>query len=472
MALRFYNTATRTKEEFTPLTPRVVTMYNCGPTVYDYPSIGNHRAFLLADLLRRYLEFKGFEVKQVMNITDVGHMVGDIDEGEDKVEQQARRQGRDPLEIARFYEQAFFQDIEELNIRRAMVYPRATEHVPDMIRLVQRLIERGHAYTVGGSVYYDLDTFPQYGQLSGNSLEALVAGARVEVRSDKRHPYDFALWIQKAGHLLQWDSPWGRGYPGWHLECSAMAMRYLGETIDIHTGGEDNIFPHHECEIAQSEGATGKPFVRFWLHTRHLMVDGQKMSKSLGNVYTLKNIKARGFSPRALRYLLISNNYRQPMNFTFEALSAAANSLQRLQDFLYELDHAPEGPASGSGEKAARGILAEFEEAMDDDLNVSKALAGVFEGIRQTHKGTLISGDAAPLRAALKQVDSVLGILDWTSTQEELEPELRSLIEERQEARRRRDFARADALRQTLRERGIVLEDVPDGVRWKRAARQ
>jgi len=469
MGLQLYNTMTRRKEAFTPVAPGVVTMYNCGPTVYGYPSIGNYRSFLLADLLRRYLEFKGFHVKQVMNITDVGHMIGDVDQGEDKIEEQAKREGRDPLQIARFYEAAFFNDIDELNIERAMVYPRATEHVDDMIQLVERLLQRGHAYRVAGAVYYDLDTFPDYGKLSGNTTEALIAGARVEVVGEKRNPYDFALWIQKEGHLLQWDSPWGRGYPGWHAECSAMAMRYLGETIDIHTGGEDNIFPHHECEIAQSEGATGKPFARFWLHTRHLQVDGQKMSKSLGNIYTLKDIKDRGYTPRALRYLLISNQYRQPMNFTFDALTAANNSLQRLTDFLARLDRATPGAITAEGRELADAIVAEFEAAMDDDLNVSKALAAVFECIRKANKLDLAGGDAELLHRAMERIDTVLGVLHHEHA--ELEPELQQMIDERQEARRRRDFARADELRDALKARGILLEDAPDGVRWKRVTR-
>jgi len=466
MALRLYNTQTRQKEEFVPLNPDSVTMYNCGPTVYSYPSIGNYRAFLPADLLRRYLEFKGYEVKQVMNITDVGHMVGDVDQGEDKIEKQARKEKRDPLEIARFYESAFFKDIDELSILRATVYPRATEHVSDMIALIERLLENGHAYQVDGSVYYDLDTFPEYGKLSGNTIESLVAGSRVEVLDEKKHPYDFALWIRKAGHLLQWDSPWGSGYPGWHIECSAMSTRYLGETIDIHTGGEDNIFPHHECEIAQSEGASGKQFVRYWLHVRLLLVDGAKMSKSVGNVYTLKDIKDRGFTARALRYLLISNNYRQPMNFTFDALEAATGSVKRLHDFLDHLDRSEPGDATGIGKTIAGKIVEQFEEAMDDDLNISKALAAVFDGIRDAYRQPLSAGDAELLREAMQRIDSVLGVMHREST--ELEPELQQMIDERQEARKQRDFKRADELRDELKARGIIIEDSPEGVRWKR----
>jgi len=263
-----FNTMTRTKQEFIPLTEGLVRMYHCGPTVYNFATIGNFRAFILADLLRRYFEFKGLRVEQVMNLTDVGHMTSDADEGEDKLEKSAREQKKDPYEIAEFYTQAFFNDIDALRIVRAHHYPKATEHVPEMIELIRKLLDRGHAYISGNNIYYDISTFPEYGKLSGNTLAKLQAGARIEINPEKKSPHDFALWKSDPHHIMQWDSPWGRGFPGWHLECSAMSMKYLGNTLDIHTGGEDNIFPHHECEIAQSEGATGETFVRYWMHTR------------------------------------------------------------------------------------------------------------------------------------------------------------------------------------------------------------
>jgi len=281
--LKLYNSLTKQKEIFQSLAEekkkkKLVTMYTCGPTVYDYVHIGNLRSFLVADLLRRFLEFKGYKVKQVMNITDVGHMTSDAESGEDKMEAAARREKKDPWQIAEFFTKAFFADAQKINLKKAWKYPRATDHVKEMIKIIEKLVKNGYAYEVNGSVYFDLSKFSDWGKLSGNKLEDLIAGARVEVISEKKNPYDFALWIKNPAHIMQWDSPWGKGYPGWHIECSAMAMKYLGEMIDIHTGGEDNKFPHHESEIAQSEGATGKQFVRYWLHVKHLMVDGEKMS--------------------------------------------------------------------------------------------------------------------------------------------------------------------------------------------------
>ena len=470
MALTFYNTLTNRKEEFAPVEPGTVRMYNCGPTVYMFPHIGNFRAFMLADLLRRYFEYKGLEVTQVMNITDVGHLTDDADEGEDKLEEAARKEKKDPWQIAAFYTDAFFEDIDALNIRRATHYPRATEHVEEMIETVKRLLENGHAYRSGDCVYYDVTSFPEYGKLSGNTLDRLRAGARLDVHPDKRDPHDFALWITDPNHIMKWDSPWGVGYPGWHLECSTMTQKYLGDTIDIHTGGEDNIFPHHECEIAQAEGATGKPFVNYWMHVRHLFVEGEKMSKSLGNFYTLRDLLDRGLDPMAIRYTLLASHYRQPMNFTFDAVEAAAGAVERLNEFIRNMR-----AKSGEGEDPRVGELidtmkADFEREMDDDLNIAPALAHLFEFIRQVYKLDVGAADARRCADAVREIDAVLGVLTDEGAEggDALDAEIEALIEERQQARAERDYARADAIRDDLAARGIILKDTPEGVRWER----
>ena len=335
--LKVYNTLTGKKEEFKPLDNKIVTMYNCGLTVYDYAHIGNLRAYTFADILRRYLEYKGFVVKQVMNFTDVGHMFEDVDIGKDKMEETAKREKKDPWSIAEFYIKAFLEDSKAMNFEEPMVRPRATEHIKEMIDLIERLIRNGYAYVVNGSVYYDVAKFKNYGSLSGNTIEKLKTGAggRVEFNSDKKNQFDFALWINDPKHIMNWKSPWcEKGYPGWHIECSAMSMKYLGKTIDIHTGGEDNIFPHHEAEIAQSEGATDEQFVRYWMHVRHLLVNSEKMSKSLGNFYTLKDLLKKGYSAKALRYLMLSANYRTSLNFTEGSLKNAEKTVNGLIDFV------------------------------------------------------------------------------------------------------------------------------------------
>ena len=467
MAIQLYNTLTNRKEEFTPLEAGKIRMYNCGPTVYMYAHIGNFRAFMLADLLRRFFEYKGLDVNQVMNITDVGHLTSDADEGEDKLEKAAREEAKDPWQIAEFYMGAFFDDADALNIKRATVYPRATEHVDDMIRTVETLIEKGHAYVVNGCVYYDVTTFPDYGKLSGNTLDRLQAGARLDVNEDKRNPHDFSLWVTDPTHLMKWASPWGEGYPGWHLECSTMSQKYLGNTLDIHTGGEDNIFPHHECEIAQSEGATGETFVRFWLHTRFLQVEGKKMSKSLGNFYTLKDLLEKGLDPMAIRYSLLSNHYRQSINFTFEGVEASAAAIKRLRDFVANMEQ-----ATGEGQNPEVATLVEnaekdFETALDDDLNIAGALAHLFDFVRDVNKLDVSKADGAKCAAAVRKFDTILGVLP-AAEEHVLDGDIQKLVDERQAARQSKDFARSDAIRDELLAQGIVLEDTPDGVRWKR----
>ena len=483
MAIQFFNTLTNQKEPFEPLTPGRVHMYHCGPTVYDYAHIGNFRSFLLADLLRRYLEYRGLAVKQVMNLTDVGHIRDDADQGEDKLEARARQEKVDPWALAEKFIQAFFEDLEVMGVRRAHVYPRATEHVPEMIAQIQRLIERGHAYEVEGAVYYDVASFPRYGQLSGNTLDDLRAGHRIDPHPDKRNPFDFALWKSDPHHVMKWESPFGpHGFPGWHIECSAMGQKYLGSSFDIHTGGEDNKFPHHECEIAQAEGASGERFVKVWMHVRHLLVDGEKMSKSRGNFHTIRDLVARGYRGPAIRYAILSTHYRAPMNFTLEGLDAARRTLERIHIFHAGLSEPrPEGetPAVAARVETARQA---FVAALDDDLNISPALAALHELIGDLNKRELCVGDAALARAFVEEVDDVVGVLprsgpagtttgDPAQAGGEDDARVLRLIEERNLARQNRDFARADTIRDELKEQGIILEDRPDGsTRWRRGA--
>jgi cysteinyl-tRNA synthetase len=522
MAFRLYDTRQRALVDFEPLIPGRISIYNCGPTVYSTAHIGNFRSFMLADLLRRSFEWRGYQVTQIMNITDVGHLTQDDRadaQGEDKLQQKARELGWDPFRVARHFEQEFHEHRKALGIQCAHQYPRATDHIPDMLVQIQQLLDRGHAYVPEGTgeVYYDLSTFPEYGVLSGKDIEALQAGARVEVNSVKRHPGDFALWKTDSGHLMQWDphdsETWkdypgtrpaldpriGRGFPGWHIECSAMAMRYLGQAFDVHTGGEDNIFPHHECEIAQATGATGAVFARHWMHGRHLLVNGAKMSKSAGTLYRLADILAEGYTPTELRYALLCNHYRQPMNFTFDGLKAARSSVQRLQNARNALAEraggaAPSAPAGAEVRQRIDQFKQAFEAALDDDLNIATALAAVFALASDAHKLQTNASDAAHLLAALDHADHVTGVLEKQNTKsglltpesllavsvpgpQELEQlladpgpinveQLRVLAAARNSARKQKDFALADRLRQHLERLGVVLKDSPQGLRY------
>ncbi|MCE5187543.1 MAG: cysteine--tRNA ligase [Planctomycetaceae bacterium] len=461
--IRFYNTLSKKVELFEPLEPGVVRIYSCGPTVYSHPHIGNFRSFLMADVLRRFLEFQGFTVKHVMNITDVGHLTSDADVGADKLEEAARKEKKDPLQIAQFYIDSFKTASALLNLKPADIYPRATEHIGEMIAMVETLIKKGHAYVVGQNVYYDVCTFKNYGKLSGNTLEELNAGARIEINPEKRHPQDFALWKHDPHHIQQWDSPWGRGFPGWHIECSAMSTRYLGEQFDIHTGGEDNIFPHHECEIAQSEGVTDKRWVRYWLHARFLMFDGEKMSKSKGNLYTIQQLVEKGFKKQAIRYALISSHYRQNYNFTFDGLKAAEQAVEKITQCVFLLRQAADRAGMNIRHEVADVIQAAvdgFAEAMGDDLNMSKALAHVFELVRDANRLADASGaEARMLLTAFERIDSVLGILE--SAAGEIPADITALAEERKQAKLSKNWARADQIRNELTAKGYILEDMP-----------
>ena len=461
--LRFYNTLTRQKDAFRPLEAGKAGMYTCGPTVYNSPHIGNYRAYVFEDLLRRYLQYRGYEVKQVMNLTDV----------DDKTIRDSRRAEMALLDFTAIHKKAFFDDLRALNIESAEAYPAATDHIPDMVAMIKRLRDRGHTYDVEGSIYFRLDSFPGYGRLANLDAEALQEGASGRMDQDeyaKDNVRDFALWKAWSAEDgdVYWDTELGKGRPGWHIECSAMSMKYLGSHFDIHTGGEDNIFPHHENEIAQSEAATGETFVNYWLHCRHLLVDNMKMSKSLGNFYTLHDLLEQGFKPKGIRYALLATHYRQPMNFTLDNLRGAETGVQRLIDFMNNLQS-----ADGSG--ADVGALLQqtregFEQSLDNDLNISGALGAIFQMVRDVNRlradGRLSSADASATQDLMHRFDKVLGVLDLDEG--EGGGEVEGLLAQRQEARRNRDFDRADALRDAIRERGFAIEDTPQGPRLKR----
>ncbi|MFC1601542.1 cysteine--tRNA ligase [Candidatus Sumerlaeota bacterium] len=461
MELKLYNTATRKVEPFAPLAPPDVKMYSCGMTVYDYAHVGNLLAYTNADVLRRALEYAGYRVRQVMNVTDVGHMTSDADEGEDKLELRAQRDGATPWDIARKYEDYFYAAIARLNIRQPHVSCRATEHIPEQIALVQRLEERGFTYQTKAGVVFDTAKFPRYAEFARLNLDGNEEGFRTHADPDRRSPSDFSLWVtDKPDHLMQWDSPWGSGYPGWHLECSAMAMHYLGEEIDIHTGGIDHVPIHHTNEIAQSECATGKTFSRFWLHSAFMNIDNQKMSKSLGNLYTLEDLAERGVAPLALRYFFLGSSYRKPMNFTWEALGAAQTGMLRLWQ-------ACDGLPAPAGEPLA-GPLEEFEQALGDDLNTSQSLAVLWG---------LLDADECPARKArtIIELDRVLGLglsnartllNDYnrlTGATKDAELKARELANRRQELRQAKKFAEADQLRDEITALGFAVEDTPEG---------
>ena len=466
MDLKLYNTLTRKTEIFEPLRKGRVGMYSCGPTVYSHPHIGNFRSFLVADLLKRFFEFKGFQVTHIMNITDVGHLVDDADEGADKLEEAARKQKKDPLEIAKFYTESFMDASNLLNIKPPNKYPKATEHIQEMIDMVKTLVDKGYAYVVGSNVYYDVTKFANYGQLSGNTLDNLNAGARIELNPEKKNPQDFALWKHDAKHLQQWDSPWGKGFPGWHIECSAMSSKYLGAEFDIHTGGEDNIFPHHECEIAQSEAASGKKFVHYWLHTHFLLFDGEKMAKSKGNLYTIQELIEKGFKKNAIRYAIISSHYRQNYNFTFDGLKAAEQAIDKIQQCVFLLKELGKNKKGGQIRKQlqdlASNCLAEFDAALSDDLNISKGLAVCFDFLREVNKiDDMNSTEVCALLDTIDKIDSVLGVLE--KTEEQVPAEIKELAEKRKEAKLNKDWKTADAMRAEISAQGWIVEDTPGG---------
>lgn len=470
MSLIFYNTLTRKKELFIPLNEGIVKMYTCGPTVYNYAHIGNFRAYLFEDQLKRYLKYKGYAVKQVMNLTDV----------DDKIIRRCYEE-RIPLkEYTQPYIDAFFHDLNTLKIDKAEVFPLATEHIDDMVALVQRLLDKGFAYrTADGNIFFKISTFPRYGRLQNLDTENLRVGNRVESDEyEKESVHDFALWKawKPEDGDIYWETPLGKGRPGWHIECSAMSMKYLGETFDIHTGGVDNIFPHHENEIAQSESATGKPFAHYWLHCEHLLWEGEKMSKSLGNIIYIHGLMKKGYSPRVIRYTLLSTHYRQKLNFGFSLLEQSEKALKRIDDFLFELENIhQEGLPHEPVKKEISQMLEKFEMAMDDDLNISSALAALYEMIRSVNRlkttSLFTSRDRQIILDAFKKIDNVLGIIFWEekNSAPTLDTKtIEALIEERNKARKNREWSKADAIRDTLLKAGIELIDRKEGTTYRK----
>lgn len=464
--LKFRNTLSGKIEEFRPLREGEVSMYYCGPTVWEYGHIGNFRSNVNADILRRYLKFKGFRVTHVMNITDV----------EDRIIAKSQEAGLSIDDYTAKYIAALWEDSDALGIERPDIVPRATQHIPEMVGLIERLLETNHAYKSDGSIYYRINSFPEYGKLSKINFAGNIVGGSERIDTDKyekEDARDFALWKESSNpNEPGWDAPIGRGRPGWHIECSAMSMKYLGETFDIHAGGIDLVFPHHENEIAQSEGATGKPFVRYWIHFEHLKVDGETMSKSKGNYFTFRDIAARGYSPVALRYFLLSVPYSKQLNFTFDALAGAEKTVASLRDFRARLSEAKTEPGVNQAlREAGERALREFEAGMDDDLNTSVALAAIHNLTRDVNtalaRKQVRAENQRELLALIAKFDTVLNVFGGEGAGSSLDAEIQALINERQEARRRRDFTRADELRDELLQRGIVLEDTKDGVRWK-----
>jgi len=468
MGLKFFNTLSRSVQDFTPLAPPRVGMYCCGPTVYDFAHIGNWRTFVFADLVRRWLESKSFQVTHVMNITDV----------EDKIIKNVRERKTSLREFTGAYEAAFFADMKTLNCLEPHARPRATGYIPEIIALIEKLLARGIAYKAAdGSVYFSIEKYRgcgcHYGQLLKLNLDALRAGERV--RSDeysKESVTDFALWksrVPEDGDVF-WPSPFGEGRPGWHIECSAMSMKILGDSFDLHLGGEDLVFPHHEDEIAQSEGATGKPFVKYWLHGAHLLVEGKKMSKSLGNYFTLRDLQAKGFAGREIRYLLLTAHYRETFNFTLEGLQGAKAALSRIDECLGKLREIAGASRATSPVTVESATLTAFTEALDDDLNISAAWGEIFKWVTDTNKriaeNSLTAGDAALALTTWEKIDSVLGI--GTRPDAGVPPEMNSLLEARQAARKAKDFKKSDAIRDELKAKGWTIEDTPKGPRLKK----
>lgn len=456
MQLRVFNTLSRKKEEFKSIKPNFVSMYSCGPTVYKYAHIGNLRAYVFMDELRRVLEYDGYRVKSVMNITDVGHLVSDGDDGEDKMQKSANETGKSPLEIATFYTEQFMKDIDALHIKRPTICPKATDNIAEMIKVVQDLLEKGYAYETEDGIYFSVEKFPEYGKLSGISLADQKHGARVEINSFKRHPVDFALWKKAApNHLQQWQSPWGMGFPGWHIECTAMSEKYLGEKFDIHTGGVDHIPIHHENEIAQAECWLGHQAVNYWMHSEFMLIDGGKMSKSLGNTYTVTDLVQKGYSPNVFRYFCLNVQYRQKINFTWAAMDAAKAAYGKLCSQLVAHKNSPA--------KTDPAVLAEFktkfEEAINDDLNVPLAIGVLWTLLKQPK--------SRDVYALALEFDKVFA-LDFDKVKEEkteivLPEEIVALAEQRKIARQNKNWAESDRLREEIAAKGYAIKDTANG---------
>lgn len=460
--MKVYNTLSRQKEEFKPLNDKEVRIYSCGPTVYNYAHIGNLRTYVFMDMLRRVLEYNGYCLKHVMNITDVGHLVSDEDDGEDKMLKGAREQKKTPWQIAEFYTNAFMKDIKALNIEVPEIVPKATEHIPEMLEFVQGLVEKGYGYETSDGIYFDIGKFKDYGKLSRLNLDDQIAGARVEVNQEKHHPADFALWKKAPKeHIMQWQSPWGMGYPGWHIECSAMGRKYLGDVFDIHTGGVDHIPVHHENEIAQSEALLGKPAVNYWMHSEFMMVNNGKMSKSLGNTYTISDLKEKGYDPLAFRYMCLNAHYRNKFNFTWDVMQSAQVSYDRFVEGCQAHKNGTDIVDSAVIDQ----FLSDFEEAINDDLNIPKALGVAWNAVRYNKKSQQIY-------ELLTKMNRIFGF-DLDKKKEDngetdVPADIQALVDERQQARKDKNWKRSDEIRDELKAKGFSIEDTPNGAKVKK----
>ena len=456
MRIKFYNTLTKRKEEFIPLNKNIVTMYSCGPTVYKDATIGNMRTNIFMDTLRRTLKYNGYKLKHVMNITDVGHLVSDADEGEDKMIKSAKEEGKTPLQIAEYYTNLFMNDLKRLNIDLPEIICKATDNIKEMIEYVEELVKNGYAYETSTAIYFDVSKLDNYGILSGINLKEQKAGARVELDKEKKNPYDFALWIKAPeNHLMKWESPWGLSYPGWHIECSTMGKKYLGEQFDIHTGGIDLIPTHHENEIAQSKGCTGKIPARYWMHGEFLLIDGGKMSKSLHNVYLVEDIVKRGYSPLAYKLFCFTSHYRNKLNFTWEGIDAADKSLIKLKEAYDKHNNGSEVIS----QEEIDNYKTRFLEAINDDLNMPVAMSVVWEVAKNPNK-------SKQLAEVLLDFDRVLGLkIDEKveDNNEDIPEEIAQLVEQRKIARKNKNWAESDKLRDLIKEKGYIVRDSKDG---------
>ncbi len=491
MALKLYNSLTRSKDEFKPLVQGKVGMYVCGPTVYGHAHLGHAKSYISFDILVRYLRYLGYDVTYVQNITDVGHLTDDADQGEDKLGVAARKEHKHPMAIAEYYTRSYFHDMDLLNCVRPDISPRATGHILEQIEMVKTLIEKGYAYESNGSVYFDVTKFKAYGKLSGRNIDEMISGARIEVSSDKKNPVDFALWKKaEPNHIMQWPSPWSMGYPGWHLECSVMSQKYLGKTIDIHGGGIENQFPHHECEIAQSEAANGVQFVRYWIHNNMVTVDGQKMGKSLNNFITLSQVFSgtherltRAYDPIAARQLVLNSHYRSPLDFSDASLHSAQSGYEKITDAVKatrkQIALAKQGDADEKVVLQLEELKKKFEDAMNDDLNTSIALSVIFELVKLANSLIEKSDTTSATLTKVNEMftllgGNVLGIVKETYQEtnhgdDQIIDELvKNFIEQRTQARKDKDFATADAIRKKLDAIGILLEDKPGETIWRR----
>ena len=456
MDIYFYNTLTKKKEKFEPIDEKEVRIYSCGPTVYKDATIGNMRTNIFQDVLRRVLKYNGYKIKHAMNITDVGHLVSDADEGEDKMIKSAKEMHKSPLEIAKYYTELFFEDLKKLNIETPEIICKATDHIPDMIKYVEKLLKNGYAYETDTAIYFDISKLDKYGILSGVNLDEQKAGARVDVDSQKRNPYDFALWIKAPeNHLMKWESPWGLSYPGWHIECSAMSQKYLGEVFDIHTGGIDLIPTHHENEIAQSKGACGKIPARFWIHGEYLLIDGGKMSKSLNNVYLVKDIEQRGYDPLVYRLFTYSSSYRNKINFTWDVMDANAKALEKLREGYQKHLQGKEDVE----DEVVTNFEEEFHKAINDDLNMPLAMSVVWDVIKYPKK-------SIKLAELLKKFDGVMALSidrEIKKKDYEIPEEIIKIAKEREKARKNKDWAKSDELRDLISKKGFLIKDSQNG---------